>query len=218
MRQSKPSTGKPALNLQPTFAEEEALRSQGLRYIAGVDEVGCGALAGPLYAAAVVLPLSVSGGWTKRVRDSKQLTPQVREELSGYIHQAAISVAAGWVSHRFIDEKGLTEARRQAMRLAIYKLCPEPQAVLIDFFRIPGMSMSQKAVKNGDSLCFSIACASIVAKVARDRLMTEMDSVYPGYGLAQHKGYYTPGHRAALRLLGPCEIHRRSFEPVRDSE
>ncbi len=201
----------------PTFAEEEALIAQGYRYIAGVDEVGCGALAGPLVAAAVILPYPFKAPWLKRVRDSKLLTPVIREELSEYIREIAITTGIGMVSHEFVDSKGLTRARRRAMKLAIDQLLPHPQTLLIDYFRIPGVKLPQKSVVNGDSLCFSIACASIIGKVARDRLMVELDDEYPGYGLAQHKGYGTEQHLDFLRRLGPSPIHRMSFQPVRDA-
>lgn len=204
-------------NLQPTFAEEEALLAEGYRFIAGVDEVGCGAMAGPLFAAAVILPYPIKTPWLKRVRDSKLLTPPAREELSEFIRDIAVATGVGEVSHEFIDSKGLTKARRRAMKLAIDQLLPHPQALLIDYFRIPEVKLPQKSVVNGDGLCFSIACASIIAKVARDHMMVELDKEYPGYGLAQHKGYCTEEHLACLHRLGPSPIHRRSFEPVRDA-
>jgi len=198
-----------------SFAEEKLLAAQGCQYIAGVDEVGCGALAGPVVAAAVILPHPIDAPWLNQVKDSKQLNPDKRELLSYHIQQIAISIGIGTVPHQFVDTQGLTRARRLAMKLAIDQLSPPPESLLIDYLRLPEVPLPQKGITNGDSLCFSIACASIMAKVARDHLMLELDSVYPGYGLAQHKGYGTKKHLACLRRLGPSPIHRQSFKPVR---
>ncbi len=203
-------------SLVPTFKEEKALIKQGYRCIAGIDEVGCGSLAGPLVAAAVILPYPLKAPWLKKVRDSKLLTPPVREELSVKIREIAIATGVGVVSNEFVDGQGLTKARRQAMKLAIEQLLPYPQTLLIDYFSVPEIKLPQKSVVNGDSLCFSIACASIVGKVFRDNLMVELDSDYPGYGLAQHKGYGTEQHLDCLHRMGPSPIHRMSFHPVRD--
>jgi len=206
-----------AKNLQtPSLAEEETLTAQGYRYIAGIDEAGCGALAGPVVAAAVILPNPIYASWLDQIRDSKQLTPDRRELLFCHIHQIAISVGIGTASREFIDTQGLTKARRLAMKLAIDQLSPPPESLLIDYMLLPEVPLPQKGITNGDRLCFSIACASIVAKVTRDCLMIELDKTYPGYGLARHKGYGTKEHLACLRRLGPCPIHRQSFKPVRD--
>ena len=198
-----------------SFAEEKLLAAQGCQYIAGVDEVGCGALAGPVVAAAVILPHPIDAPWLNQVKDSKQLNPDKRELLSYHIQKIAISIGIGTVPHQFVDTQGLTRARRLAMKLAIDQLSPPPESLLIDYLRLPEVPLPQKGITNGDSLCFSIACASIMAKVARDHLMIELDSVYPGYGLAQHKGYGTKKHLDCLRRLGPSPIHRQSFKPVR---
>ena len=204
-------------NLQTlSFAEEEMLMAQGYRYIAGVDEVGCGALAGPVVAAAVILPSPVNVPWLNQIRDSKQLTPARRELLSSHIHQIAISAGIGIAPREVIDTQGLTKARRLAMKLAIDQLSPPPESLLIDYILLPEVPLPQKGITNGDRLCFSIACASIIAKVARDRLMTELDRIYPGYGLAQHKGYGTKEHLTCLCRLGPSPTHRHSFKPVKD--
>ena len=200
----------------PSFAEERILEAQGYRYIAGIDEVGRGALAGPVAAAAVILPLRIRAGWLKLVRDSKQLPPEKREILSLHIHKVAVSIGIGFVSHEVIDRRGIVRATHLAMRLAIKQLSPPAETLLIDYLHLPGVKLPQKGVTDGDSLCISIACASIVAKVARDRLMVELDKTYPGYGLAQHKGYGTEEHLACLQRLGPCPIHRQSFQPVKD--
>jgi len=204
-------------NLQiPSLAEENRLEAQGYRLIAGVDEVGCGALAGPVVAAAVILPPHINTPWLGQIKDSKQLTPARRELLSEHIREIAISVGIGIAHREVIDSQGLTKARRLAMKTAIDQLSPPPESLLIDYMSLPNVPLPQKGIKNGDSLCVSIACASIMAKVYRDRLMTELDRVHPGYGLAEHKGYGTKEHLSCLRRLGPSPIHRQSFKPVRD--
>ena len=204
-------------NLQlPSFAEENRLEEQGFQLIAGIDEVGCGALAGPVAAAAVILPSRIDAHWMTQIKDSKQLTPTRRELLSCSIRKIAISVGVGMASHEIIDNQGLTKARRLAMKLAVDQLSPSPEALLIDYMFLPEVTLPQKAIKDGDSLCFSIACASIVAKVARDHLMIELDRAYPGYGMAQHKGYGAKEHLLCLHRLGPSPIHRQSFKPIRN--
>ena len=200
----------------PSFTEERLLEAQGYQLIAGVDEVGRGALAGPVVAAAVILPGDLKTPWLDEVRDSKQLSPAKRERLSQYIQQAAVSVSIGTVNHKVIDARGIVKATRLAMKLAISKLLPLPQYLLVDYLRLPEIPLPQKGMIHGDSRCFSIACASIIAKVARDHLMVRLDSVYSGYRLAEHKGYCTEGHVACLNRLGPSPVHRRSFQPVKD--
>jgi ribonuclease HII len=200
----------------PSFAEEELLAAQGYQRIAGIDEVGRGALAGPVVAAAVILPRRVDVPWLSEVKDSKQLTPARREVLFHRIHEIAISIGIGVTPHYLIDEQGIIKATRLAMKLAVDQLSPPPESLLIDYMRLPEVKLPQKGITNGDSLCFSIACASIIAKVTRDQLMVAFDRIYPGYGLAQHKGYGTREHLACLSRLGPCLIHRRSFRPVRE--
>ena len=200
----------------PSFVEEKNLEAQGYQLIAGVDEVGRGALAGPVVAAAVILPCNLNTQWLDEVRESKQLTSARREFLSQHIQEIAISIGTGVSSHEIIDTQGIIKATRSAMKLAIDQLSPPPQCLLIDYMLLPESPLHQKGIKNGDSLCFSIACASIVAKVARDHLMAELDKIYPGYGLAAHKGYGTREHLACLRRLGPSPIHRCSFQPLRD--
>jgi len=200
----------------PSFAEEELLEAQGYQRIAGIDEAGRGALAGPVVAGAVILPRHLDVPWLSEVKDSKQLTPARREVLFHRIHEIAISIGIGVVPHYLIDEQGIVKATRLAMKLAVDQLSPPPESLLIDYMRLPEVKLPQKGITNGDSLCFSIACASIIAKVTRDQLMVAFDRVYPGYGLAQHKGYGTREHLACLSRLGPCPIHRQSFRPVRD--
>ena len=202
-------------HLVPSFAEEELLAAQGYQLIAGVDEVGRGALAGPVMAAAVILPVGMNFPWMEQVRDSKQLRPGTREVLCQYIREAAISVGTGISSHEEIDALGIAKATRLAMKMAVEQLSPVPQYLLIDYIKLPEVPLLQRSLVNGDGRCFSIACASIVAKVTRDRLMAELDGVYSGYGFAQHKGYGTGQHLACLRRLGLCPIHRKSFRPLR---
>ncbi len=201
---------------KPSFIEERILEAQGYRYTAGIDEAGRGSLAGPVVAAAVILPYYVDAPWLNQVKDSKQLSPARRESLFHYIHEVAVSTGIGVVPHKIVDAEGIIKATRLAMKLAIDQLSPPPEFLLIDYMRLPEVPLPQKGITNGDSLCFSIACASIMAKVSRDHLMIELDGTYPGYGLAQHKGYGTKGHLACLRRLGPSPIHRQSFRPVRD--
>ncbi len=200
----------------PSFIEEELLEAQGYRLIAGVDEVGRGALAGPVVAAAVILPRDLASPWLVEVKDSKQLTPDRRELFFHHIHQVAVAIGIGATPHHLVDKRGIVEATRLAMKQAIEQLSPPAESLLIDYMRLPEVRLPQKGITNGDSLSLSIACASIIAKVARDRLMVGFDRIYPGYGLARHKGYGTSEHFACLSRLGPCPIHRQSFSPVKD--
>lgn len=204
-------------SLEPSFVEERRYHTLGYLLVAGVDEVGRGALAGPVVAAAVILPSNFSAPWLAGVRDSKLLDPVQRELLFPCIEESAIGIGIGSAASKVIDSIGIVKATQMAMTQAIEQLSPPPQAVLIDFFRLPGMKLPQKGVPDGDSLCFSIACASIVAKVTRDRMMVELDRTCPGYGLAEHKGYGTAGHLDCLARLGPSFIHRRSFNPIRQA-
>jgi len=199
----------------PSFVEEKLLEAQGYQYIAGIDEAGRGSLAGPVVAAAVILPCNMDTPWLNQVKDSKQLSPAKRELLFHHIHKVAISVGVGVAHHKVIDAGGIIKATRLAMKLAVDQLSPPAEFLLIDYMHLPGVPLPQKGITNGDSLCFSIACASIIAKVSRDNMMRELDGTYPGYGLAQHKGYGTKGHLACLRRLGPSLIHRQSFSPVK---
>ncbi len=203
-------------SLPPSFAEEMILEAQGYRYIAGIDEVGRGALAGPVLAAAVILPHHIKAPWLSLVRDSKQLSSAKREFLFHHIHKIAVAIGIGLTPPEVIDTQGIIKATRLAMKLAIEQLSPPPETLLIDYMCLPEIKLPQKGITNGDSLCFSIACASIVAKVTRDHIMIELDRAYLGYGLAHHKGYGTREHLACLRQLGPSPIHRQSFKPIKD--
>ena len=201
---------------KPGFKEEKFCAEQGFSLIAGIDEVGRGCLAGPVVASAVIMPLHRRFPWYKQVRDSKFLTAEQREYLSPCIQSSAIAVGSGAVEATVIDDIGMTAAVRLAMTTAIGKLLPQPDYALIDYLTIPDLALPHKGVEDGDTLCFSIACASIVAKVFRDQLMTDMDEKYPGYHFANHKGYGTENHFMCLRERGPSPIHRYSFQPVRD--
>ncbi len=202
-----------------TLDYERALWMGGVDLVAGIDEVGRGPLAGPVVAAAVVLPPSIEGApWLPRVRDSKQLSARQREVLTASIRAEAEAVGLGTVSAAEVDATGIVAATRTAMALALGQCGARLGHLLIDALHLPEVALPQTAIVHGDALCVSIACASIVAKVARDRLMTDLSPLYPEYGFAQNKGYGTPDHLAALRRYGPAPIHRRSFAPVRTLE
>ncbi len=198
----------------PTFTEEERLWKTGHRLIAGIDEVGRGPLAGPVVAAAVILPPYSAFPWLAKVRDSKQLSAAARERLSKCILKEALSVGIGMAPPETIDSDGIVEATRIAMHAAVAQLAFPPDWLLIDAVRLPAIPLPQISLIKGDARSLSIASASIVAKVYRDKLMLEYDRMYPGYGFARNKGYPTPEHLACLETLGCCPIHRRSFAPV----
>ena len=199
----------------PNYREEASLLGQGYWMVAGMDEVGRGPLAGPVVAGLAALPRKPRGWWVRMVRDSKQMTPSQREQVLPYLREAALALEVGASSAREVDEFGIVPATRLAMSRALDRLALLPQYLLLDAFPLPGVSIPQKPIIGGDARCLSIAAASIVAKVARDRIMEEQDEMYPGYGFAQHKGYATPEHLRNLRRLGPCAIHRYSFAPIR---
>jgi ribonuclease HII len=204
----------------PDLATERALWRDGVDFLAGIDEVGRGPLAGPVAAGAVVLPridrITKTFRWLRHVRDSKQLTAGAREELSVYIWEHSLAAGVAFVPVAVIDRIGIAEASRQAWLGAIADLVVKPAHLLLDAFRLPACRLPQTAIIDGDEKIMSIACASIIAKVARDRLMAEHHTEHPGYGFVTNKGYATPEHFAALDRLGPCRLHRRSFSPVRE--
>jgi ribonuclease HII len=202
--------------LAPNLAEERSLWLQGLDLVAGVDEVGRGPLAGPVVAAAVILSPSSDFRWLFHVRDSKQLSPSHRRELAAYIRRDALAVGVGFVSHTAVDRLRIAEATRQAMLRAVGQLRRRPQYLIIDALSLPACSLPHKGIIGGDARCISIAAASIVAKVARDRYMEGEHRRFSGYDFARNKGYATRRHLDALHRLGPCDLHRRSFAPVRD--
>lgn len=204
----------------PTFAAERFVWRKGIAFVAGVDEVGRGPLAGPVAAGAVVLPAGtrIAGRfrWLAGARDSKQLTPSAREELSSLIWRHAVAAAVAFVPVDSIDHIGIAEASRQAMIAAVGDLSVRPGHLLIDALRLPACSLAQTPIIDGDATSLSIACASIIAKVARDRVMDQHDLIHPGYGFYRNKGYGTADHMRALREIGPCRQHRWSFAPVRE--
>lgn len=195
----------------PTSRHERALRSSGYRSIAGVDEAGRGAWFGPVFAAAVVLdPARPIRG----LDDSKQLDPERRRTLAARIRERAACWAIGAADAFEIDRWNILEATRLAMRRALRGLGGRCDFLLVDALEL-GLDVPERALIHGDTLSFSIAAASILAKTARDAALEAWDAVFPGYGLKNNKGYGTPGHRAALAALGPTSLHRFSYEPVR---
>ncbi|MGH2543175.1 MAG: ribonuclease HII [Ardenticatenaceae bacterium] len=202
--------------LTPSYKEEASLLAQGYSLVAGLDEVGRGPLAGPVVAGVVVLPPNPRGRWVKQVRDSKQLSALQRERVLPYIQDAALAVEIGVSDSHEVDALGIVEATRLAMARALNSLALLPEFLLLDALSLPAVSIPQKAIIHGDALCLSIAAASIVAKVERDKMMECEDSTHPGYGFAQHKGYGTRAHFESLHRLGPCPIHRTSFSPIKE--
>lgn len=198
--------------------ETAVFLQQHLLYIAGVDEAGRGALAGPVVAAAVILPLDDANLLTTLagVNDSKQLTARQREALFTRITQCALAYGIGQEEAAVIDEIGIMPATKRAMQQAIAQLRPKAEFLLIDGrIRLQNNPLPQQAVVRGDGKSLSIAAASILAKVTRDQLMTGLDQLYPVYGFAQHKGYGTAGHLSALTIHGPCPLHRHTFAPMK---
>jgi ribonuclease HII len=206
-----------ALSQLPNLDEEDKLKSQGYELIAGIDEVGRGALAGPVVASAVILPHPANLTWLRLVRDSKELNSRKRESLFDLINKEAIAVGIGIVPPQVIDSINILKATRMAMLQAVEKLPKQPNFLLIDRLSLSQCPIPQRGITRGDKSCLSIACASIIAKVTRDRMMEEFDETYPGYGFAQHKGYGTGRHLSCLRKLGPSPIHRLYFAPVRNA-
>jgi ribonuclease HII len=180
--------------------------------VAGLDEAGRGPLAGPVVAAAVVI---APDRRIRRLADSKVLSPERREELFTVIHERAVAVGVGIVDQLTIDRINILEATRVAMKLALDNLGVVPELVITDFVALRDLPCPQKNLVDGDARCATVAAASIVAKVTRDRICDEMDERFPTYGFARHKGYGTRAHYAALVREGPCEWHRRSFAPIR---
>jgi len=188
---------------------ERAVAGNGVSVIAGVDEAGRGPLAGPIVAAAVILGEAVDG-----LNDSKLLDGSQREFLFEQLIEGPHRIGVGTVSHDTIDRRGLQWANYAAMATAVSELAPPPSFLLVDGFQIHGCPVPQKPVVKGDRRSLSIAAASIIAKVTRDRIMVDMAGRYPDYGFEQHKGYATAAHLEAIRKHGPCPIHRRSFAPL----
>jgi ribonuclease HII len=200
----------------PTLDLEGKLLSAGHSAIAGLDEAGRGAWAGPVAAGAVILPLAdpTLPEKLRGVTDSKLCTPRQRDAYYEVICQVALAWAVALVPAWRIDEIGIVPSTRQAMERCIADLDPGPDALLVDALKLPDVALPQRALKKGDLKSLTIAAASILAKVTRDRAMIALGERYPDYGFARHKGYGTPQHRQALHALGPLEVHRWSFAPV----
>lgn len=203
----------------PDLSLETKFYAQGHTLIAGIDEAGRGAWAGPVVAAAVILPLDqperLQSLMAAGVNDSKQLTARQRLRLVPIIEAAAVAIGVGGASPFQIDHEGIVPATKAAMERAIAMLDPQPQALLIDAVNLQALiPLPQRSLNYGDSLSLSIAAASIIAKVSRDRLMCGLDERHPGYGFARHKGYGTRAHQLALKTLGVSEVHRKSYAPI----
>ncbi len=197
---------------EPDLSFELLLWQAGILGVAGIDEAGRGALAGPVTAAAVILPMMEGfAGQFKGVRDSKQMTPDERETARGQILRYAVSWGVGFASSEEIDLLGIVPGTRLAAWRALEKLSVSPAHLLLDYLFLPEVAIPQTALIKGDCRSLSIAAASILAKTSRDALMREFEFTYPGYGFARHKGYGTRAHREAIRRLGPSAVHRFSF-------
>lgn len=200
----------------PDLSFEIELWNSGILAVAGLDEAGRGAWAGPVAAAAVILPPDPSVlERLNGVRDSKQMTAKARARFAETIRSVAVAWGVGMAGHDEIDANGILPSTRLAMRRALDALQQPAQHLLIDAVRLPLVALPQTSLIKGDARVLSIAAASVLAKTARDTWMVEADSRYPGYGFARHKGYGVAAHRAALEAQGPCAIHRMSFEPLR---
>lgn len=200
--------------VSPTLKFESDLWDGGLLYVAGLDEAGRGALAGPVAVGAVILPKDKSLLFPTLglVRDSKQLTPRARESLAPLIKETALAWSVGFASADEIDSQGIVRAARLAAIRALHQFSISPQYLLTDFrLELPQLNISQTSLVKGDARCLSIACASILAKTERDALMRELDERHPGYGLGRHKGYGTQIHRSAMKRLGLSSVHRKTF-------
>lgn len=202
----------PTKNNVNLYQYEEQLEDLGIKYIAGVDEVGRGPLAGPVVVAAVILPLNLR---IKGINDSKKLSLKKRNELYKIILNEALAVNVSFIDERVIDEINIYEATKKGMLEAISGLKIKPEHVLIDAMPLRELAIAHTSIIHGDALSASIGAASIIAKVTRDEYMDKMDIKYPNYGFKHHKGYCTKEHLEALEKYGPCEIHRKSFVPVK---
>ena len=202
----------PTKNNVNLYQYEEQLEDLGIKYIAGVDEVGRGPLAGPVVVAAVILPLNLR---IKGINDSKKLSLKKRNELYKIILNEALAVNVSFIDERVIDEINIYEATKKGMLEAISGLKIKPEHVLIDAMPLRELAIAHTSIIHGDALSASIGSASIIAKVTRDEYMDKMDIKYPNYGFKHHKGYCTIEHLEALEKYGPCEIHRKSFAPVK---
>lgn len=198
-----------------SFEHEQRLWREGIRFVAGIDEVGRGALAGPVVAGAVIVAQNESNQpvW-KELRDSKQLSPANREKYAQWICRHSHAWGIGQVSAAAIDEMNIAAATRLAMKRAVESLRSTPQYLLVDWVRLINVNLPQESFVKADAKIISVAAASIIAKVYRDRLLVDLDREYPLYGFARNKGYGTKAHRNALDKYGPCREHRHSFSPI----
>jgi len=202
------------MKIDPHISFESDLWDEGILHIAGLDEAGRGALAGPVSVGAVILPndKTLLTSTLAGARDSKQLTPRKRASLAKPIMEAAVAWAVGFATPLEIDLQGIVRATRLAALRALHQFTITPQYLLTDFrLELPQINIPQTSIIKGDAHCLSIACASILAKTERDSLMRELDLQYPGYGLGKHKGYGTQAHRSVLKRLGSSDIHRKTF-------
>ena len=200
--------------VDPDTKFETELWQSGLKHIAGLDEAGRGALAGPVAVGTVILPndQTLLSTTLSGARDSKQMTPRQRERLALQIKAVALNWSVGFADAHEIDSQGIVRATRLAAIRALHQFSLDPQYLLTDFrLELPQLEISQTSLVKGDTRCLSIACASILAKTERDSLMRELDARHPGYQLGKHKGYGTQAHRSAMKRLGLSDIHRRSF-------
>lgn len=213
LRHRRASLKEEEARIQELAQQEDKLHQKGILHIAGIDEAGRGALAGPLVVAAVMFPPGVR---ISRLDDSKRLTAKQRQRLYEQIKQMATDVAVVIADRAVIDRLNILRATWQAMEEVVSKLQPRPQHCLVDGNQVPSLGVQQTAIVGGDGKCLSIAAASIVAKVVRDTIMLDLARLYPQYGFARHKGYCTREHMKALKAHGPCPEHRQSFQPVID--
>lgn len=208
----------PEAAILPDASLEIELDSFGLGPVCGIDEAGRGSWAGPVFAAAVILPLhsATQLAALDGVRDSKMMTFNQRERWSERLKASCLTFGIGQASHGEIDQRGIVPSTRLAMMRAISRLDPPPAYLMLDYILLPALELPQTSLPHGDARVLSIAAASILAKVARDHHMIQLDDVYPGYGFKSHKGYGTSFHRERLFSHGPCPIHRRSYAPIKD--
>jgi ribonuclease HII len=202
--------------VRPQRTEEVALIKKGFKRIAGLDEAGRGALAGPVVAAAVILPEQPDFDWLDRVRDSKALTAETRESIFMLMHDSGIEIGVGIISAEIIDNINILNATKKAMKAALEQFTSPPDYILTDAVHLPGVKIPQRGIIKGDRDVLIIACASVIAKVTRDRIMLEFDLTYPEYGFCEHKGYGTRRHLECLQRHGASAIHRFTYAPVRE--
>jgi ribonuclease HII len=206
--------GRDGIGSEDPLFHETILRERGIDLIAGIDEVGRGPLAGPVVAAAVIMP---EGIFLSGIKDSKLMTEKARESAFSVIVETAVAVGIGVVSHQFIDRSNILKAALEAMKMAILSLDPAPKFVLVDGNQKIPVTIPQKCIVKGDRYCHSISAASVIAKVYRDRMMCTFDAMFPEYGFVQNKGYGTARHYESLGQFGPCPIHRMTFRGVSQS-